>query len=119
MLRAVAAETNDPIDGVSIEYTIRIDNGRFLEATVNTGEDGFTAIEWPAAATVHKFWFTARARSAFRSTSSGMTIGTRSNCLHRKSYASSRAPRLAGSSRTSPASRSKVRRSRSTDRRPS
>lgn len=61
MLRAVAAETNDPIDGVTIEYTIRVDDRRFLEATVNTGEDGSTAIEWPAAATVHKFRFTARA----------------------------------------------------------
>jgi beta-lactamase regulating signal transducer with metallopeptidase domain len=61
VLRAVAAETNDLIDGVSIDYTIRIDDGRFLEATVNTGEDGSTAIEWPAAATVHKLWFTARA----------------------------------------------------------
>ena len=48
-----------------------------------------------------------------------MTIGTRSNCLHRRSCASSQAPRLAGSSRTNPASRSKVPRSRSTDRRPS
>ena len=61
VLRAVAAETNDPIDGVSIEYLIRIGDGKFLEATVNTGEDGSTAIEWPAAATVHKFWLTARA----------------------------------------------------------
>jgi beta-lactamase regulating signal transducer with metallopeptidase domain/peroxiredoxin len=61
VLRAVAAETNEPIDGVSIEYTLRIDDGKFLEATVNTSEDGSTVIEWPAVATVHKFWFTARA----------------------------------------------------------
>ena len=36
VLLAVAAETDEPIDGVSIEYTIRIDQGKFLEATVNT-----------------------------------------------------------------------------------
>ena len=119
VLRAVAAETNEPIHGVSIEYTIRIDDGKFLKATVNTGEDGSTAIEWPAAATVHRFWFTGPRRSAFRSTSSGMTIGTRSNCLHRRSCASNQAPPLVGSSRTSPASRSRVPRSTSTHLRPS
>ncbi len=59
-LRAVAAETNEPIEGVSIEYTIRIDDGKFLEATIFSGEDGSAVIEWPAAATVHKLWFTAR-----------------------------------------------------------
>ena len=32
-LRAVSADTNDPIEGVSIEYTARIDDGKFLEAT--------------------------------------------------------------------------------------
>ena len=118
VLRAVAAETNEPIEGVSIEYQAA-STRKVSEATVNTGEDGSTTIEWPAAATVHKFWFTARSRSSCRSTSSGMTSGTRSNCLHRRSCASSRAPRSAGSSRTRPASRSKVPRSTSTARRPS
>ena len=47
-LRAVSAETHEPIEGVSIEYTARIDDGKFLEATILTGEDGTTAIEWPA-----------------------------------------------------------------------
>jgi beta-lactamase regulating signal transducer with metallopeptidase domain len=60
-LRAVSAETNEPIEGVSIEYRARIDEGKFLEATIMTGEDGTTAIEWPATATVHMLWFTARA----------------------------------------------------------
>jgi protocatechuate 3,4-dioxygenase beta subunit len=59
-LRAVAAESNEPIEGVSIAYTIRIDDGKFLEATILTGEDGAAAIEWPATAKVHKLWFTAR-----------------------------------------------------------
>ena len=64
LLRPSRPRPIEPIDGVSIEYAIRIDDGKFLEATVNTGEDGSTAIEWPAAATVHKFWFTARAAEA-------------------------------------------------------
>jgi beta-lactamase regulating signal transducer with metallopeptidase domain/peroxiredoxin len=60
-LRAVSAETNEPIEGVSIEYTARIGDGKFLEATIMTGDDGTTAIEWPAGATIHKLWITARA----------------------------------------------------------
>jgi hypothetical protein len=60
-LRAVSAETQEPIEGVSIEYAARIDDGKFLEATILTGEDGTTAIEWPAGVTIHKLWITARA----------------------------------------------------------
>ena len=59
-LRAVSAETREPIEGVAIEYTARIDDGKFLEATVFTGEDGTTAIEWAPGVTVHKLWLTAR-----------------------------------------------------------
>ncbi len=62
-LRAVSAETREPIEGVAIEYTARIDDGKFLEATVLTGEDGTAAIEWAPGSTVHKLWFTARSRS--------------------------------------------------------
>jgi hypothetical protein len=60
-LRAVAVESNEPIEGASVEYSARIDGEKFLEATITTGEDGTTAIEWPAGVTVHKLWITARA----------------------------------------------------------
>jgi protocatechuate 3,4-dioxygenase beta subunit len=60
-LRALSTGTNEPIEGVSVEYTARIDGGKFLEATIMTGDDGTTAIEWPAGATIHKLWITARA----------------------------------------------------------
>jgi beta-lactamase regulating signal transducer with metallopeptidase domain/thiol-disulfide isomerase/thioredoxin len=60
ILQAVAAGTNEPIEGVSISY-----RGRFGEesqhATVITGEDGTAAIEWAPGATVHRLWFTASA----------------------------------------------------------
>ena len=60
IVRAVAAATGEPIEGVSISY-----RGRFGEksqdATVITGEDGIAAIEWPPGAMVHRLWFTASA----------------------------------------------------------
>jgi 5-hydroxyisourate hydrolase-like protein (transthyretin family) len=59
-LRAVEAATGEPIEGVSISYTARIDDGKFQEATVTTDEDGTAAIEWAPDVTVHKLWFTAR-----------------------------------------------------------
>ena len=58
-LRAVSAETHEPIEGVSIEYQGRFGEER-RQATVMTGEDGTAVIEWPAGATVHRLGITAR-----------------------------------------------------------
>jgi hypothetical protein len=57
-LRAVSAETNEPIEGVDISYTVRLDKNA-QAATVTTGEDGTAVIEWNPAATVQRLWFTA------------------------------------------------------------
>jgi beta-lactamase regulating signal transducer with metallopeptidase domain/protocatechuate 3,4-dioxygenase beta subunit/peroxiredoxin len=57
-LRAVSAETNQSIEGVSIEYWVRIGEN-IQEATITTGEDGTAAIEWPADATVNVVGLTA------------------------------------------------------------
>jgi beta-lactamase regulating signal transducer with metallopeptidase domain/protocatechuate 3,4-dioxygenase beta subunit len=57
-LRAVSAETNQPIEGVSIEYWVRMGE-KVQEATITTGEDGTALIEWPADATVHVVGITA------------------------------------------------------------
>jgi beta-lactamase regulating signal transducer with metallopeptidase domain/peroxiredoxin len=57
-LRAVSAETNESIEGVSIEYWVRTGEN-VQEATITTGEDGTAAIEWPADATVHVVGLTA------------------------------------------------------------
>ncbi len=58
-IRAVAAETHEPIEGVSIEYWGLIGEQR-QQATIMTGEDGTTKIEWPAGATIHRLGITAR-----------------------------------------------------------
>jgi protocatechuate 3,4-dioxygenase beta subunit len=51
-LRAVATETNEPIEGVPISYWIRMGE-KVQEATVTTGEDGTAVIEWPSEVTAH------------------------------------------------------------------
>jgi beta-lactamase regulating signal transducer with metallopeptidase domain len=57
-LRAVSAETNEPIEGVSIEYWVRMGE-KIQDATITTGEDGTAVIEWPVQATVHVVGITA------------------------------------------------------------
>jgi len=57
-LRAVSAETNEPIEGVSIEYWVRMGE-KIQEATITTGADGTAVIGWPAEATVHVVGITA------------------------------------------------------------
>ena len=59
-LRAVSAETNEPIAGVSIEYWVR-SGEKVQEATISTGEDGIATIEWASGATVNTLGLTARA----------------------------------------------------------
>ena len=58
VLRAAAAETGEPIEGVSIAYRGRFGD-KSQQGTVTTGEDGTAAIEWAPGATVHSLWFTA------------------------------------------------------------
>jgi beta-lactamase regulating signal transducer with metallopeptidase domain/protocatechuate 3,4-dioxygenase beta subunit len=57
-LRAVSAATNEPIEGVAVEYWVRLGE-KLQEATVTTGEDGTVVIEWPSEATVHVLGLTA------------------------------------------------------------
>jgi beta-lactamase regulating signal transducer with metallopeptidase domain len=59
-LRAVSAGTNEPIEGVSIEYWIRFGE-RIHEATIFTAEDGTATMEWAPRATVNTIGLTARA----------------------------------------------------------
>jgi protocatechuate 3,4-dioxygenase beta subunit len=59
-VRAVSAETNEPIAGVSVDYWVR-SGEKIQEATILTGEDGTATIEWAADATVNTLGLTARA----------------------------------------------------------
>ncbi len=58
-LRAVAAATNQPVEGVSIEYTSRFD-GKYEEGKVATGKDGLATIDYPPNARIESFWVVAR-----------------------------------------------------------
>src|SRR5262249_3814111 len=58
-LRAVAATTNQPLEGVSIEYQGRFD-GKDREGTVATGKDGLATIDYPPGTHVGFFYITAR-----------------------------------------------------------
>jgi len=57
-LRAVAAKTGEPIEGVSIEY-LCVSGDKRQEATIFTGEDGTAVIEWAPGAVVRRLWLTA------------------------------------------------------------
>ena len=59
-IRAVTAETKEPIEGVSIEYWVR-SGERVHEATIFTAEDGTATMEWALGATVNTIGLTARA----------------------------------------------------------
>jgi protocatechuate 3,4-dioxygenase beta subunit/5-hydroxyisourate hydrolase-like protein (transthyretin family) len=59
-VRAISAATNEPIEGVTIEYWVR-SGEKIQEATIVTGEDGTATIEWAAGATVNTLWLTTRA----------------------------------------------------------
>ncbi len=58
-LRAVAATTDRPIEGVSIEYRGRID-GKDRKGTAATGKDGLAKIEYPPGVPIESFEITAR-----------------------------------------------------------
>ena len=58
-LRAVAAATDRPIEGVSIEYRGRFD-GKDRKRTAATGKDGLATIEYPAGIPIESFEITAR-----------------------------------------------------------
>jgi beta-lactamase regulating signal transducer with metallopeptidase domain/thiol-disulfide isomerase/thioredoxin/uncharacterized GH25 family protein len=55
---AVATETGQPIEGVSIEYRGRFD-GKNQQGTVMTGKDGLATVEYPAGAHIAYFEITA------------------------------------------------------------
>ncbi len=59
LLRAVSAETNEPTEGVSIQYQGRFGD-KSRRATIKTGEDGTATIEWAAGAAVRRLWIDAR-----------------------------------------------------------
>ena len=60
-LRAVAAETNEPIEGVSIVYRSgRSDGKNRTTGTVTTGKDGMATIEYPTSFKTGYFEITAR-----------------------------------------------------------
>ena len=58
-LRAVAAATNQPVEGVSIEYYSRFD-GKYKEGTVATGKDGLATIDYPPNSRIESFQIIAR-----------------------------------------------------------
>ena len=59
-LRAVAAETNEPIEGVSIEYRRSRFDGKNEKGTVTTGKDGTATIDYPPSLRYGYFEITAR-----------------------------------------------------------
>ena len=79
-LRAVAAATNEPIEGVSIEYRGAASTGRTRDGTVTTGKDGMATIEYPPSVKTGSFRSPPASRSSCPSTSSGTTSGIRWNC---------------------------------------
>ncbi len=114
-LRAVAAETNEPIEGVSIAYRGAAPTGRTRDGHRHDrqGRDGDDRISTEPQDRISSRSPPA-SRNSCRSISSGTTSGTRWNCRPRRSCASSPARRSAGSSGTRPAIRSKGPRSTST-----
>jgi beta-lactamase regulating signal transducer with metallopeptidase domain/thiol-disulfide isomerase/thioredoxin/protocatechuate 3,4-dioxygenase beta subunit len=58
-LHALAAKTDRPIEGVSIEYRGRFD-GKDRNGTAATGKDGLATIDYPAGALIESFEITAR-----------------------------------------------------------
>ena len=59
-LRAVSAETNQPIEGVSIEYRRSRSDGKNEKGTVTTGKDGTATIDYPPSFKTGYFEITAR-----------------------------------------------------------
>ncbi len=58
-LRAVAAATHQPVEGVSIEISGRFD-GKYQEETVATGKDGLATFDYPPNARIESLWVIAR-----------------------------------------------------------
>jgi beta-lactamase regulating signal transducer with metallopeptidase domain len=52
-LQAVAAATGKPIEGATVDWSLRINGGRYRRTTSSTGPDGKAVLEWPKGATVN------------------------------------------------------------------
>jgi beta-lactamase regulating signal transducer with metallopeptidase domain len=50
-IQAVAAATGKPIEGVTVSWGLRINNGRYQWTRNSTGADGRAVLEWPRGAT--------------------------------------------------------------------
>ena len=59
-LHAVLAETNEPIEGVSIDYRQSRPDGKNEKGTVTTGKDGTATIDYPPSFKTGYFEITAR-----------------------------------------------------------
>ena len=59
-IQAVAAATGRPIEGATVVWQLRINDGRFTKTTNSTDADGRAVLEWPRGATVNGLQVTAR-----------------------------------------------------------
>jgi RNA polymerase sigma factor (sigma-70 family) len=59
-IRAVADATGLPIEGATVEWQLRINNGRFRTTKNSTDHEGRALLEWPVGATVNGLNVTAR-----------------------------------------------------------
>jgi len=59
-IRAVAAASGKAIEGATVEWRLRINQGRYKKTTSSTGADGKAVLEWPRGATVNGLELAAR-----------------------------------------------------------
>ena len=59
-IQAVAAATGKPLDGATVVWELRVNDGRYHKTTSSTGGDGRATLEWPRGATVNGLQVTAR-----------------------------------------------------------
>ncbi len=59
-IQAVAAATGKPLEGVAVEWQLRINNAKQNKTTSTTAGDGRAVLEWAKGATVNAVWVTAR-----------------------------------------------------------
>ncbi len=59
-IQAVAAATGKPLEGAAVDWSLRINNGRYKKTGSSTGGDGRAVLEWPKWATVNGIQVTVR-----------------------------------------------------------